>query len=165
MQAQYEYRQHQFNIEYSPRDSVCEICLGDRPINAAIVYKTANFIRCQINGVNHQIHFAIQGDQRFLHVDGRNFVVRKLSDRQKAKRSGVGSVRDLTAPMPGKVLKLMVTNDDIVEEGQPLLILEAMKMEYTIKAHRRGKVVGLKLNEGNQVDMGQLLLDIAEVAE
>ena len=116
---------------------------------------------CQIIRDSDARPLAAKDDERFFSVNGRNYVMKRLSDRQ-ARKGGVhlASAQDLTAPMPGKVLQVFVQNGDQVETGQPLLILEAMKMEHTIKAHQDGTVVGLNLNEGDQVDLGQVLLDI-----
>ncbi len=66
----------------------------------------------------------------------------------------------LKAPMPGTVVRLLVTPGDKVSEGQPLLVLEAMKMEYTIKATTDGIVELIVFNEGEQVQEGAELLSI-----
>lgn len=66
----------------------------------------------------------------------------------------------LTAPMPGTVLKVLVKVGDKVEHGQPLLVLEAMKMENNINAASAGVVAAIAVNPGQSVDTGQLLLTI-----
>ena len=66
----------------------------------------------------------------------------------------------LTAPMPGKVVAVMVREGESVAKGNPLLILEAMKMEYTIAAPRGGVVTRLNYPEGSLVSEGAELLEI-----
>ncbi|MFB4203345.1 Acetyl-/propionyl-coenzyme A carboxylase alpha chain [wastewater metagenome] len=66
----------------------------------------------------------------------------------------------LTAPMPGTVVSVLVSPGDTVSEGQPLMILEAMKMEYTIKATADGVVEHVSHAEGEQVSEGIELLAI-----
>ncbi len=68
----------------------------------------------------------------------------------------------ILSPMPGKILDVKVADGDMVEKGQPLLIMEAMKMEQTITAPRDGKVTGLGLKAGDQVTGGAVLLTIAD---
>jgi len=69
----------------------------------------------------------------------------------------------LTAPMPGKIVQLMVEAGASVEKGAPLLIMEAMKMEHTISAPAKGKVEALNYAVGDQVAEGaQLLSFVAE---
>ncbi len=70
----------------------------------------------------------------------------------------------LTAPMPGRIIEVMVKEGDAVKRGDSLLTMEAMKMEHTIKAPGDGKVVELKYAVGDQVNEGEKLL-IFEVNE
>jgi 3-methylcrotonyl-CoA carboxylase alpha subunit len=63
--------------------------------------------------------------------------------------------------MPGKVVKLLVSEGATVAQGQPLLVIEAMKMEHTLTAHTAGAVQGISgLYVGSQVEDGQELLVI-----
>ena len=71
--------------------------------------------------------------------------------------SGSGSV---TAPMPGTILQLLISQGDQVDVGQPLLILEAMKMENKITASAAGTVTSLGVSAGQSVETGQQLLTI-----
>ena len=73
-----------------------------------------------------------------------------------------GVAGGLVAPMPGNVLATYVSAGDEVEEGQLLLILEAMKMEHRITAPMAGIVSELKVREGDQVANGELLIIISE---
>jgi 3-methylcrotonyl-CoA carboxylase alpha subunit len=68
----------------------------------------------------------------------------------------------LRAPMPGTVVKVLVGEGDEVEEGQLLLILEAMKMEQPIAAPRAGRVASLPFGEGALVPGGAVLAEIEE---
>lgn len=67
----------------------------------------------------------------------------------------------LTAPMPGKVVSFAVQAGDVVTKGQPLAVLEAMKMEHTIAAPRDGTVAELLYAPGDQVTEGSELLTLA----
>ncbi len=64
----------------------------------------------------------------------------------------------LTAPMPGKVVAVLVASGQEVERGQPLVVIEAMKMEHTISAPADGKVTELPYQVGDQVDEGAALI-------
>ena len=68
-----------------------------------------------------------------------------------------------TAPMPGKVLSVHVAAGDQVTAGQPLVIMEAMKMEHTITAPVDSVVGELRCAVGDQVDNGQVLVVLEEV--
>lgn len=66
--------------------------------------------------------------------------------------------KDLKAPMPGLVLEVGVTSGQEVEEGDTLLVLEAMKMENVIKATAPGIVTDVKVSSGDSVEKGQVLV-------
>jgi 3-methylcrotonyl-CoA carboxylase alpha subunit len=66
----------------------------------------------------------------------------------------------LTAPMPGKVIAYLVGKGDAIKTGQPLAVLEAMKMEHTIAAPRDGTVAELLFAPGDQVSEGGELLTL-----
>ncbi len=66
----------------------------------------------------------------------------------------------LTAPMPGTILKIMVNIGDSVTENQPLMILEAMKMENEVVANKAGKITGIHVNQGQVVNPGDALITI-----
>jgi propionyl-CoA carboxylase alpha chain len=83
----------------------------------------------------------------------------RFPDAAAAQRVG-----GLTAPMPGKVLAVHVALGDVVEEGQLLLVLEAMKMEHRVTAPHAGTVTGISVAAGDQVSGGAELALIAEVA-
>ena len=76
--------------------------------------------------------------------------------------SGVASPGALTAPIPGVVKDILVSEGDVVIEGQVVLILEAMKMENEIAARSSGTVTTIHVKVGNSVQEDQPLLDIGE---
>lgn len=71
--------------------------------------------------------------------------------------SGQGN---LVSPMPGTIIKVLVAEGDMVEIGQQVIVLEAMKMENSINASSSGKVTQINVATGQSVDTGQLLLVI-----
>ncbi|MDA5192574.1 acetyl/propionyl/methylcrotonyl-CoA carboxylase subunit alpha [Govanella unica] len=81
-----------------------------------------------------------------------------------AAEEGTSTGGGITAPMPGKVTRVMVAAGDSVTRGTPLLILEAMKMEHTMTAPVDGTVAALHVGEGDQVTEGSVLA-VVEAAE
>jgi 3-methylcrotonyl-CoA carboxylase alpha subunit len=91
------------------------------------------------------------------HAQGR------LLTPEQIGRAGVGaSTADtVPAPMPGRVLKVLVQTGDKVQAGQALMVLEAMKMEHTLCAPRDGRVMTCLCATGDQVSEGATLLQLA----
>lgn len=82
---------------------------------------------------------------------------KKAAPKKKAD-AGAGSV---TAIMPGAILELLVAEGDEVQEGEVVVILEAMKMENEIQAHKSGVVNRVHIAPGDSVESGQALIDIS----
>ncbi|MCB1214801.1 MAG: biotin/lipoyl-binding protein [Deltaproteobacteria bacterium] len=70
----------------------------------------------------------------------------------------LGSAEDLQAPMPGKVLKVLVKEGQKVKAGEKLLVLEAMKMEHAILSPEGGVIKQVCFQEGDRVGMGEELV-------
>ena len=66
----------------------------------------------------------------------------------------------LTAPMPGRVVKILVAKDDQVKAGEPLLIIEALKMESRVPAPIDGKITAILAGEGDNVKTDETLIQI-----
>nr|WP_246180165.1 biotin carboxylase N-terminal domain-containing protein [Kocuria coralli] len=83
--------------------------------------------------------------------------------RERSGRSGTTKPtgNDLTSPMQGTIVKLEVENGDTVEEGHTIVVIEAMKMEQPLKAHKAGKVSGLDFAPGDTVSAGAVLATIS----
>jgi len=79
----------------------------------------------------------------------------------KATQSQSNNSGDVSAPMPGTVLKVKVAVDEVVKKGQVLLILEAMKMENEIVSPADGKVALLNVEAGQAVTAGEVMVSIA----
>ena len=95
-----------------------------------------------------------------VEVDGEMFVTEFIDPRAASPRrshSGTEGRQQVTAPMPGKVIRISVSLGDEVEPGQGLLVIEAMKMQNEMKAARAGKVVSLPVQEGSAVAAGDVL--------
>jgi 3-methylcrotonyl-CoA carboxylase alpha subunit len=66
------------------------------------------------------------------------------------------------APMPGKIIKVLVENGDTVKAGQPLVVMEAMKMEHTLAAPHDGTIASLAVEAGQQVEGGTVIAVVEE---
>ncbi len=92
-------------------------------------------------------------------VDGRLYHG-ALEAKSRAGGTSGGSEADLVAQFPGKVRKVLVAEGAEVEEGVPMLLLEAMKMEFSVKAPFAGKIEKILVKEGQQLAPGDRFLDL-----
>lgn len=125
-----------------------------------------------------QLHFLHDGEsidadvrerdsKMVVQLRGHTSHVAVLNERQmRMKAAGVGAGRvagpALESPMAGKVVALQVAQGDQVEEGQSVVIVEAMKMENDLKAHKSGVVESIDVEVGQAVEIGDVLVTIAD---
>lgn len=105
----------------------------------------------------------IQG-KLWVHRQGQTFVVdQQKQSRRRNSAEGKSSTGQVISPMPGKVTKILVDVQQPVEIGQPIIVMEAMKMEYTLKSEMNTSVEQILVKVGDQVQLGQLLIKLVEV--
>ncbi len=108
-------------------------------------------------------------DAFHVQLDGHVREISVLNERQKRMQAaGIGSKKaagpQLTSPMAGKVVAVMASVGAEVVEGQTIVIIEAMKMENDIKAHRDGVIGSLGVEQGQLVEVGSVLVTIEDKA-
>lgn len=105
----------------------------------------------------YEVEFTINGEWSRVKVRDEQDL---LLDRLGFKTAAELDEGELKAPMPGKILKLLVEEGDEVELGDPVAILEAMKMENELKAPQAGVISGIAVEEGDSVEKNVLILEI-----
>jgi biotin carboxyl carrier protein len=98
-------------------------------------------------------------------LDGYRFEIEVHDPRRWSGRSADqrgDAVQTVAAPMPGKVVRVLVAPGDAVASGQGVLVVEAMKMQNEMKAARAGRVISVTVKEGATVTAGEVLATIGE---
>lgn len=109
------------------------------------------------NGRQYRVVVARDGKERWVWIEGHVHHLRLVTGTRKARAEEEGS---LAAPMNGLVLKVLVQPGQAVRKKQPLVVLEAMKMQYEITAPRDGVVRAVNCEEGQQVQGGLVLVHL-----
>jgi biotin carboxyl carrier protein len=114
---------------------------------------------------SYDVAFDSAGRDLRVHVDGVAVPVSFPAGLRRSPRLAAGAAAGsgqqiVVAPMPGRVVKVLVAPGDAVVERQPVTVLEAMKMQNDVRAARAGRVVEVKVVEGALVDAGAVLVVI-----
>lgn len=120
-------------------------------------------LRITHDGGSTLAEVTIAGSRRFVRLGSLDFVVEREAGSGRARAGGQGG--GLEAPMPGVVTRVMVSPGDAVESGQPLVALEAMKMEHLVRAPRPGRVARVRATVGEMANPGEPLVELEEPEE
>lgn len=113
----------------------------------------------EVNGKSRWVEGQWLQGELWLHLDGETFIVE--SETKSFGQGKAGAAKsDIVAPMPGKVTKVFAQDGSSVAAGQVLVVMEAMKMEYSLKAELAGTVAKVDCAVGDQVSLGKTLVKI-----
>ena len=132
---------------------------GERVDTIEIIAMAEGRAELLINGRLHDVAFLMTADGLQFSLDGETYTA---SVGQQGRTRGRHREHSMAAPMPGLVLKISVATGDEVHKGDPLVVLEAMKMEHQIVAARDGRVSAVHCRVGELVQPGVDLVSLEE---
>ena len=145
------------------RDGVWRLDLPGETVAARGERQADGDLVAQLDGARIEATVVEHGGALIVMAGGRSHAL-ILHDPIAAAEALDTPAGSLTAPLPGKILQVLVAEGDAVEAGQALMVLEAMKMEHTITAPAAGTVAALRFAPGDQVEEGTELLVIEDPA-
>ena len=116
-----------------------------------------------LDGKSFQVRIAPERAGFSVDVMGRRFTTEVRDPRNAKRRSGAavgGGLQTVSASMPGKVIRVLVEQNQEIEAGQGLIVVEAMKMQNQMKASKPGRVVRVHTKNGDTVAAGDVLITI-----
>ncbi|HUU12313.1 MAG TPA: biotin/lipoyl-containing protein [Terriglobia bacterium] len=121
-----------------------------------------------MNGQSHEVHVTTasadgaHNDNRWaVSVGTRNYVITVRDPRRRrrgAAGTGLEGPQEILAPMPGRIVKVLVKENQEVAQGTGLLVIEAMKMQNELRAPRSGRVEKIYVREATGVETGSKLM-------
>jgi biotin carboxyl carrier protein len=124
---------------------------------------TEDGVDAVVEGIRRSFLVRQHGDDYYVRSHQIQRKVTRLPRYPRHIRAG--SHESANSPMPGQVLRIMVSEGQKVQPGEPLVALEAMKMEQTIKATMNGVVKSILVKPGEMVAPGQMLVEIQSLED
>jgi len=146
-------------LEVHSHGGAYTVLTSGREVEVQVV-EQGPFVTLSIDGRTHEVGIAARG--AFFDVVLKDSLIPvELRDAtyggaEVAVKDTAGPAR-VTAPMPGKVTRVLVSRGQAIEAGAGLVVIEAMKMENELRAPRAGEVLELPAREGQAVESGALL--------
>lgn len=151
-------------IELTREGAAWRCKLDGREIQVDAVATQGGVLSLLIDGKSYEVKLESTGVETNIVVGPQRFPVqvqdpRSLRSRRTATADG-GGPRKITAPMPGKVVRILAKVGSEVEAGQGVIVIEAMKMQNELKSPKKGTVSKLNVKEGAPVEAGQSLAEV-----
>jgi 3-methylcrotonyl-CoA carboxylase alpha subunit len=144
-------------IDITPGDGGWVLSGSDRHLSAALALGTDGLRDLTLDGIKRRIRVVDAGEETAVFLDGETW--RFVEVDTLTPRAGEDVMAGkLTAPMPGRVARLFVEPGVAVRRGEPLLVIEAMKMEHTITAPADGVIAAVRFSIGDLVEEGVELI-------
>jgi biotin carboxyl carrier protein len=138
--------------------------VDDRSLSVNTVITTQGVLSLILDGHSWQVMQESTATETNIVIGHERFSTTMPDPRslRSRRRDGGGDKgpKKITAPMPGKVIRILAQAGDEVQAGQGVLIIEAMKMQNELKSPRQGKVRKLLVEEGALAEAGQILAEI-----
>ncbi|WP_224389713.1 biotin carboxylase N-terminal domain-containing protein [Pseudonocardia sp. ICBG1293] len=149
-------------VTYRFRRGGLDLRVGDAPLDAVAVAVAPDEVVLEVDGIRRSYRVHRAGG--VAHVDGPDGSAALVQVPRFADPNAVTHAGSLLAPMPGSVVRVHAAAGDTVTAGQPLVVLEAMKMEHTVAAPGDGVLGEVRVGPGDQVDTGQVLAVVTDPA-
>jgi len=126
---------------------------------------TSYWISLIINNQSYDISFSHEKDNFELNFRNHNYRI-DILDERKLRMRGIQTSIDPSGPeilkssMPGKVIKILAGEGNMVNAGEGIVIIEAMKMENEIECRQNGKIKKIYVKEGDTIEADTLLVEI-----
>jgi biotin carboxyl carrier protein len=158
----------QYRLELAQKDGrwQCTVDGHEVSLDAALVRPNvlSLIIGSPFGGVSYEVKQEQTSSATYLWIGSQGHQVEVRDPRSLRSRKGAGGgaegAKKVIAPMPGKVVRVLVKDHDAVEAGQGVVVVEAMKMQNELKAPKQGVIQKVLVAEGASVNAGDVLLVI-----
>lgn len=163
MEYRFIYLDKTYKVNIESDEQSWLVAIGNKePSMVEVIHSIPNCLSFIMAGRTTTVYLIESDDKKHIFVNGESFAF----DLDKGRARGTpgvvfkGGENVVNSPMPGSLVKVLVSSGDNVEVGQTLAIVEAMKMENELKSPIKGVVKQVNFEEGNQIDALQPIIEL-----
>jgi biotin carboxyl carrier protein len=160
VKTSFEHNSASISVDLTQTGKSYRATIGDQEVIVEIIRTGDGKLDLLIEGKHVVAYVSSENTKRWVTIHGQTLVLTKSSAARRGSQAGHHAAGELTAPMPGQVRAVNVSEGDAVAKGQTLLVLEAMKMEIRIHAPLGGIVKKLLVEQSQTVEREQVLIEI-----
>ena len=157
----YEHENHVYNVTVEQRKDHYYIMYDNTEYTAEATEIKPGQLKIELGDRVIKCVITEGEKEKFVFVDGSVFKVKpvQLTEGKKSKKKDEGN---LNSPISGKIVNVKVKAGDSIKKGDVLMVIEAMKMEYLIRAPYNAKVKKVNFKEKDQIEIGQETVELAK---
>ena len=153
-------KEYKLNLKEKTKKKI-QVSLGKKKYDVAVEFLNRDEVLLNIDGKVYNTIICSNTSSYSICVNGKSFEIERKSASQILRGSSAKKQkRDVKTFMPGKIVKILAVEGTKVEEGQAVLILEAMKMQNEIKSPQSGKITRISPKLGDSVETGASLFTV-----
>ncbi len=147
-------------ISESSEEKIVKIDNIDTYFTISSIQYTKQTLTFLMDGKHYNVSYFFDEKGFYIQLNGNKRVITDYQPTDKKKQElKENTSKELKAPIPGRILDIMVNNGDTIQKGAPLIILEAMKIENHLKAWKTTKIKNITVKKGQQVGLDDILLE------
>jgi biotin carboxyl carrier protein len=149
-----------YRLDLSRADGRWSCRLDGREVEIDAVLTRSGVVSLRMGNKAYEVKCERVGEHLFVWVGNTRYAAEVRDPRSLRGRVRVPDdhgLRKLTAPMPGKIVRVLVKQGDAVEKGAAVLVVEAMKMQNEIRSPKQGRIQKFLVGEGAAVNAGDVL--------
>ena len=164
MQPKYKLNDHEHAVSPVRRSQDIVLNIDGRETNVRLNWHDRFGGEIVVDQVPHIFYAAQDDDRLFIHVDGKVWELSAIDDFGGDLNAGAAA-SSLLAPMPGVVVEVMTAIGEPVCKGDPLVIIESMKMQMEVNASVDGVIAAINYDAGDNFDKGALLVEFEQESD
>ena len=166
MEFQIEGNTNKINAElvYNKGSGDLLFVIDDQKYNLKLLKSTSNEFEFILENTYHYVKILPSTETKYkIYIDGIVVEIKKHSKiteiiEKTLKSKGTAyQANNVTSQIPGRVVKVSVSKGDKIKEGDPIMVLESMKMQIAIKSHKEGTIKESKVKEGSTVSRNEIV--------
>ncbi len=155
-----EQKEYKINLEERAKNNL-RVSVNEQGFDVSVEFIGKNELLLKINGRVYNVVVNSNSLSHSVYVNGRLFKIEKRSALEILKgEKGRSKKREVKISMPGRVVQVITREGEEVQEGQAVLVLEAMKMQNEIKSPQAGKISQIRVQAGDYVEAGAILFAV-----
>jgi len=159
----FKFQDEIYRVDLEEEGDHIKVAIDDKEIPVEFTQIDPNFYSIITDNASHSIGVLKRGKTLEIFINGELYEFESVSGLEMYKKTEVAAsgVQEIKSPMPSRVVKITKGEGEEVEEGEGVIVIEAMKMESELKSPIAGKISEVRVNEGDAVESGTVLLIIS----